>query len=72
MIFDKPHTLGSDECWIQSQNLQSKEMYEYNIFNPYKTNILKCENKVDELILGAAACLRNTAPVVTLRSRYAS
>ena len=49
MIFDKPHTLGSDECWIQSQNLQSKEMYEYNIFNPYKTNILKCETKVDEL-----------------------
>ena len=39
MIFDKPHTLGSDDCWIHSQNLQSKEMYEYHIFNPYKTNI---------------------------------
>jgi hypothetical protein len=49
MFFEKQNTLGSDDCWIQSQNTQSKEMYNYHMFNPYKTNIPKCEKKLEEL-----------------------
>ena len=49
MIFDKQHRLGSDECWINSQNIQSKNIYNYNMFNPYKTNTPSCDKKVDQL-----------------------
>jgi len=49
MFFDEQSRIGHDKCWIDSQNLQSKSIYEYNSFNPYKTNIPKCEKEVKEL-----------------------
>jgi hypothetical protein len=49
MYFDKQHRLGNDECWINSQNVQSKNIYEYQSFNPYKTNTIDCQSNVNEL-----------------------
>lgn len=49
MYFDKNHRIGSDECWINAQNDQSKNIYDYRMFNFYKTNVPECKNEVKKL-----------------------
>jgi hypothetical protein len=49
MLFDEQNRLGSDECWINSQNKQSKDIHDYRTFNYFKTNVPDCEAKVNQL-----------------------
>jgi len=49
MYFDKQHRLGSDVCWINAQNEQSKTIYDYHLFNFYKTNVPECESENKKL-----------------------
>ena len=54
MYFDKHHRLGSDVCWVNAQNDQSKSIHDYNMFNFYKTNVPECKeqnNKLKEFVV---------------------
>ena len=54
MYFDNEHRLGNDRCWIEGQNKQSQEINDYYLYNPYKTNVIKCtesEKKLREFMV---------------------
>ena len=49
MYFDKQHRIGSDICWTNTQEEQSKSIHDYMTFNMYKTNVLDCHDEVKKL-----------------------
>lgn len=49
MLFDNHHRMGEDDCYKDAQRMQDDKIVAYALFNPYKTNVEKCEGKIDEL-----------------------
>lgn len=49
MYFDNQENLGNDECWIDGQHKQSKDINDYYLFNPYKTNVPDCGENEQKL-----------------------
>lgn len=54
MYFDNDSRLGNDKCWVDGQIKQSEKINDYQLFNPYKTNVPECsesEKKVREFMI---------------------
>jgi hypothetical protein len=49
MYFDNQHRLGNDQCWVDGQVKQSQQINDYYLFNPYKTNVIDCDENESKL-----------------------